>query len=61
MSLSNTGVIAYMGQILAMVSSYKLCVVFEGGMLVCLEIIVLDNLKKKGFAWRSFFVSFSQH
>ena len=38
-----------------MVSSYKFCVFFEGGMLICLEIIVLDNLKK-GFAWRSFFV-----
>ena len=42
-----------------MVSSYKLCVFFEKGTLISLEIIVLDNLKKKGFAWRSFFVSFS--
>ena len=29
-------------------------------MLSCFEIIVLDHLKKKGFAWRSFFVFFAE-
>lgn len=38
--------IVYIGQILAMVSSYKLCVFLEGGMLISLEIIVLDDLEK---------------
>ena len=49
----------YWSIFLAMVSSYKLCVFLEGGMLICLEISVLDDLEEV-LAWRSFFASFSE-